>query len=59
MQGKKLKEAEESYAETYFPLISNGWSELKAVRIFEEAIKYLEKFVNTALIINMQLILMK
>jgi len=33
MEGKKLKDAEESYAETYFPLISNGWSELKAIRI--------------------------
>ncbi len=32
MQGKELKEAETSYAETYFPLISNGWSELKAIR---------------------------
>jgi len=32
LEGKKVKEAEESYAETYFPLISNGWSELKALR---------------------------
>ncbi|UCC39774.1 MAG: tetratricopeptide repeat protein [Candidatus Aminicenantes bacterium] len=32
MQGKELTETEESYAETYFPLISNGWSELKAIR---------------------------
>ncbi len=30
IQGKKL--SLESYAETYFPLISNGWSELKAIR---------------------------
>jgi len=35
MQGERIKEAEESYAETYFPLISNGWSELKAIRTDE------------------------
>ena len=33
IQGKALKL--ESYAETYFPLISNGWSELKAIRTEE------------------------
>ena len=32
MEGKKLKEVEESYAETYFPLIQYGWSQLKAIR---------------------------
>ena len=30
IQGKELNL--ESYAETYFPLISNGWSELKSIR---------------------------
>lgn len=33
IQGKELNL--ESYAETYFPLISNGWSELKAIRTDE------------------------
>lgn len=35
LEGKKIKNAQESYAETYFPLISHGWSELKALRIGE------------------------
>lgn len=33
IQGKKLNF--ESYSETYFPLISNGWSELQAIRTDE------------------------
>ncbi|NIM58190.1 MAG: sulfatase-like hydrolase/transferase [Candidatus Aminicenantes bacterium] len=33
IQGKKL--SLESYAETYFPLITHGWSELKAIRTDE------------------------
>lgn len=33
IQGKELNL--ESYAETYFPLISNGWSELKSIRTEE------------------------
>ncbi len=32
INGKKIEEAEESYAETYGPLLSGGWSELKAIR---------------------------
>lgn len=35
MEGKSLKQTQESYAETYFPLISHGWSELKAIRTGE------------------------
>lgn len=35
IEGKRIKQTKESYAETYFPLISHGWSELKALRIGE------------------------
>lgn len=31
LEGKRMK-TQESYAETYFPLISHGWSEIKALR---------------------------
>lgn len=32
MEGRRVKELNESYAETYYPLISYGWSELKSIR---------------------------
>lgn len=32
IEGKKIKDTEESYAETYYPLISYGWSESKSIR---------------------------
>ncbi|MFQ6082236.1 MAG: sulfatase-like hydrolase/transferase [Candidatus Aminicenantia bacterium] len=31
--GKNKKETEVSYAETYYPVQTNGWSELKAIRL--------------------------
>ncbi|MFQ6083569.1 MAG: sulfatase-like hydrolase/transferase [Candidatus Aminicenantia bacterium] len=32
IEGKKIREIEKSYAETYYPLITNGWSNLKSIR---------------------------
>jgi arylsulfatase A-like enzyme len=32
LEGKKVKQLEESYSETYYPLTSYGWSELKSIR---------------------------
>jgi arylsulfatase A-like enzyme/Tfp pilus assembly protein PilF len=40
MEGKKTKGTEESYAETYYPLLSYGWSELKSIRTSE--LKYIQ-----------------
>lgn len=35
MEGKKIKEIKESYGETYYPLMSYGWSDLKSIRTNE------------------------
>jgi len=35
LEGKKIKKIKEAYAETYYPLISYGWSGLKSIRTAE------------------------
>ncbi len=35
IEGKKIKDIEYSYAETYYPLLSYGWADLKSIRTNE------------------------
>ncbi len=35
VEGKRIKKIEESYAETYHPLLSYGWSDLRSIRTNE------------------------